>query len=190
MDRRQFIATAGATLAAPWVLRGTARAAEITLKLHHFLPATTNLHANFLEPWSREIAAASGGRIEIQIFPAMQLGGSAPQLYDQARDGVVDIVWTLAGYTAGRFPRLEAFDLPFIAAHRGVVNSAALQEFADAHRAQEFPDVHPLVVWGQPHGVLHSKKLIATLEDIKGLKLRSPTRLCGEALQALGATAV
>ena len=190
MDRRQFLATTGTTLAAPWILMGRARAAEVTLKLHHFLPPTTNAHVNFLKPWSREIAEASGGRIDIQIFPSMQLGGSPPQLYDQARDGVVDIVWTLAGYTAGRFPRLEVFDLPFIAARRGVVNSQAIQEFSDRHRAEEFPDTQPLVIWGQDHGVIHSKKQIATMADMKGVKLRSPTRLCGKALEALGATAV
>ena len=190
IHRRQFLATTGLALAAPFVLRGAARAAEVTLKLHHFLPAVSNVHANFLVPWSQEVQDASAGRIEIQIFPAMQLGGAPPQLYDQARDGVVDIVWTLAGYTAGRFPRLEVFDLPFVAARRGVVNSQAIQEFADKHAAEEFPEVQPLVVWAQDHGVIHAKKQILTLADMQGTKLRSPTRLCGEALQALGATAV
>jgi TRAP-type C4-dicarboxylate transport system substrate-binding protein len=190
IGRRHFLSIAGAGLAAPFVLSGRGRAQEVSLKLHHFLPAGSNVHRNFLEPWAAGVQEASGGRIAIQIFPAMQLGGAPPQLYDQARDGVVDMVWTLAGYTAGRFPRLEVFDLPFVAAKRGVVNSQAIQEFADKHAAEEFPDVQPLVVWGQDHGVIHAKKAITTLADMKGAKLRSPTRLCGEALQALGATAV
>lgn len=190
MDRRQFMATAGIGLAAPFVLRNGARAAEVDLKLHHFLPAVANVHRNFLAPWAAEVEEASDGRIAIQIFPAMQLGGAPPQLYDQARDGVVDIIWTLAGYTAGRFPRMEVFDLPFVAARRGLVNSQAIQEFADKHAAEEFPDVQPLVIWGQDHGVLHAKKQIQTMADLKGMKMRSPTRLCGEGLQALGATVV
>jgi TRAP-type transport system periplasmic protein len=49
----------------------------------------------------------------------MQLGGAPPQLYDQARDGVADIVWTLPGNTPGRFPRIEVIELPFIAHKRG-----------------------------------------------------------------------
>lgn len=190
IDRRQFMTSASIGLAAPFVLRGHALAAEVTLKLHHFLPAITNVHKNFLAPWAAEVQQASGGRIEIQIFPSMQLGGAAPQLYDQARDGVVDIVWTLAGYTAGRFPRMEVFDLPFVAARRGIVNSQAIQEFADKHAADEFPDVQPLVIWGQDHGVIHAKKQIQTMADMKGAKIRAPTRLCAEALQALGATVV
>ena len=149
LNRRQFAASAAIGLAAPFVLRGTARAADVTLKLHHLLPPQANVPTNFLTPWAAEIAEASDGRIEIQIFPAMQLGGTPPQLYDQARDGVVDIVWTLA--------RLHARPLPAAGGvrpalrrrrARGVVNSQAIQEFADKHAAEEFPDTQPLVRLG------------------------------------------
>ena len=60
----------------------------------------------------------------------MQLGGTPPQLYDQAKDGVVDIVWTLPGNTPGRFPSTEVFELPFTASRRSLVNSRACAEFA------------------------------------------------------------
>ena len=73
----------------------------------------------------------------------MQLGGAPPQLFDQARDGVADIVWTLPGNTPGRFPAIEVFELPFVADKRGVVNAQAVQEFADADLQDEFKDVHP-----------------------------------------------
>ena len=58
----------------------------------------------------------SNGEIKVEMYPSMQLGGAPPQLVDQVRDGVVDIVWTVAGYTPGRFPRLEVFELPFMPA--------------------------------------------------------------------------
>ena len=190
IDRRQFVASTAIGLAAPFVLSGRARAADVTLKLHHILPPQANVPTNFLTPWATEIMEASGGRIEIQIYPAMQLGGTPPQLYDQVRDGVVELGWTLAGYTPGRFPRLEAFDLPFVGARSGVVNSQAIQEFSEKHAAEEFPDTQPLVIWGQDHGVIHAKKQIATMADLAGTKIRSPTRLCGLALEALGATGV
>ncbi|MGQ7793289.1 TRAP transporter substrate-binding protein [Faunimonas sp. B44] len=191
IDRRKFLASGAALLAAPALMKATrARAAEVTLKLHHFLPPVSNVHKHFLAPWAEELKAASDGRIEIQIFPAMQLGGAPPQLFDQARDGVVDMVWTLAGYTPGRFPKLETFDLPFVAAKRGVVNAQAIQEFAEKSAADELGEVRPLVVWAQDHGVIHSKRPVETMADLKGLKLRSPTRLAAEALKALGATVV
>ena len=120
----------------------------------------------------------------------MQLGGAPPQLYDQARDGVVDLVWTLPGNTPGRFPVSETFELPFVPHRKAVPNSRALQEFAEAHMKDEFKEVHPICFWAHDHGLIHANKSVKVMEDLKGLKLRFPTRLAGEALRALGATAI
>ena len=134
VSRRKFLGIAGAAVAAPAVMRVTrANAAEVTLRMHHFLPPVALAQTKFLAPWAKKVEADSGGRIAIQIFPSMQLGGTAPQLYDQAKDGIVDMVWTLPGYTAGRFPTAEVFELPFIAHKSAAVNSRATQEFADRH---------------------------------------------------------
>jgi TRAP-type transport system periplasmic protein len=189
--RRRFLALAGSTVAAPALLReGYAQAAQVTLRMHHFLPAVSNGHAKFLAPWAQRVGQESGGRIKIDIFPAMQLGGAPPQLFDQARDGVVDLVWTLPGNTPGRFPIIETFELPFVAHRKAVVNSRALQEFAEANLQDEFKDVHPICFWAHDHGLVHANRPVRTLEDMKGLKLRFPTRLAGEALRALGANAI
>src|SRR3546814_6413149 len=82
-----------------------ASAQEVILRLQHFLPPPSTTHKDFVEPWARKVEAESDGRIKIEIYPSMQLGGKPPALYDQVRDGVVDIVWTLPGYTAGRLDR-------------------------------------------------------------------------------------
>lgn len=192
ISRRTLLAgAASAAVAAPAILRsGEARAADVTLRMHHFLPPVSNGHAKFLAPWAKKVETESGGRIKIDIFPSMQLGGTPPQLFDQARDGVADIVWTLPGNTPGRFPRIETFELPFTAARRAIVNSKALQDFADRNLAQEFGEVKPICFWAHDHGLIHSNRTVATLDDLKGLKLRFPTRLAGEALRALGATAI
>jgi TRAP-type transport system periplasmic protein len=92
-----------------------ATAQEVTLRVHQFLPAQAPVPRNFIAPWAKKVEEESKGRIKVELYPTMQLGGSPPQLYDQVKDGVVDIVWTLPGYTPGRFPRTEAFELPFIA---------------------------------------------------------------------------
>jgi TRAP-type C4-dicarboxylate transport system substrate-binding protein len=186
--RRTVLAT---LLAAPAVLRVTrAGAAEVSLRLHHFMAGVSNGHTGFLVPWAEKVAAESGGRLKIDVFPAMQLGGRPPQLYDQARDGVADIVWTLPGYTAGRFPKIETIELPFIAARTAAVNSAALQAFAERHLAGEFSDVHPICFWAHDRGLIHANRKVARLEDLAGLRVRYPTRLAGEALKALGAVPV
>ncbi len=125
VSRRKFLAAAGGALAAPAVARPALAQAQVTLKLHHFLPPVSNPHQKFLKPWAEKVEAESGGKLKIEIFPSMQLGGTPPQLYDQARDGVVDIVWTLPGNTPGRFPSTEVFELPFTASRRSLVNSKA-----------------------------------------------------------------
>jgi TRAP-type C4-dicarboxylate transport system substrate-binding protein len=191
VSRRQFLATTGATVASPAVWTSSVLAQSVvTLKLHHFLPPISNGHTKMLAPWAKKVEAASGGKIKIDIFPSMQLGGTPPQLYDQARDGVADIVWTLPGSTAGRFPSTEVFELPFIGARRGIVNAKAAQEFADTYLKEEVKDVKLLSYWAHDHGLIHTNKQINTLDDLKGLKLRNPTRLAGEALKALGAISV
>ncbi|PTM42311.1 TRAP transporter substrate-binding protein [Bosea sp. 124] len=194
-DRRRFLGRtltwAGSAVAAPAVLRVTrAHAQEVTLKMHHFLPPVTVGHAKFLKPWADKVAAESNGRIKIDIFPSMQLGGTPPQLFDQARDGVADLVWTLPGYTPGRFTGLEAFELPFVANKRALVNSLAVTEYAQQNLKDELKDVHPICVWTHDHGLIHANRQVKTMEDLKGLKLRFPTRLAGEALRALGANAI
>ncbi|HZT50190.1 MAG TPA: TRAP transporter substrate-binding protein [Hyphomicrobiaceae bacterium] len=189
ISRRKFLAAAGASLAAPAIARPAAAQAQVTLKLHHFLPPVSNPHQKFLKPWAEKIEKDSGGRIKIDIFPSMQLGGTPPQLFDQAKDGVADIVWTLPGNTPGRFPSTEVFELPFTASRRSIVNSKACADFAP-QLANETKDVKLLAFWAHDHGLIHANKQVKTMDDLKGLKLRFPTRLAGEALKALGATAI
>jgi TRAP-type C4-dicarboxylate transport system substrate-binding protein len=191
LSRRTFLAAAGTALGAPALIRSaSAQSPEVTLKLHHFLPPVSNPHRRFLDPWAKKIGAESQGRIKIDIYPSMQLGGRPPQLYDQARDGVADIVWTLPGNTPGRFPSTEVFELPFVAHTKAIVNARACGEFAATHLAGETSDVKLLCFWAHDRGLIHANRKVETMEDLKGLKLRFPTRLAGEALTALGATAI
>lgn len=177
-------------LLAGLIAGGPATAQEITLRLHHFLPPPSTTHKDFIAPWAKKIEAETGGRIKIEIYPAMQLGGKPPQLYDQVRDGVVDIVWTLPGYTAGRFPTVEVFELPFMAASAEATSQAA-HEFYEKHAREEFKDVHPLMVHVHAPGSFHMReKEVRSLDDLKGLKVRAPTRMTNIALKNLGATPV
>jgi TRAP-type transport system periplasmic protein len=189
--RRRLLRMAGIALAAPAVLRATrGNAAEVTFRLHHFLPPVSNAHKLLLVPWADQVSVASDGRIKIQIFPSMQLGGAPPQLYDQARDGIADIVWTLPGNTPGRFPRIEVFELPFVPARKAIANAQAVQEYATTQAKEDFKEVHLITAWAHDRGVIHSKRQVTTMADLSGLKLRFPTRYAGEALRALGASPI
>ena len=187
--RRSLLLAGTAGLAGPALVR-PASAQEVTLRFHHFLPAVSNVHRHFIQPWAQKIQEESGGKLKIQVFPSMQLGGAPPQLYDQARDGVADIIWTLPGNTPGRFPKIEVFELPFVAHRLAAPNAKASWEFYENHLRDEFREVHPIAVWAHDGGSIHANKPVTTMEDLRGLKLRFPTRQAGEALRALGAAPI
>ena len=168
-----------------------AQAQEVTtLKVHFFLPASSYANTLFIQPWCERIAKESANRLKCQSYPSMQLGGTPPQLFDQVRDGVADVVWTLPGYTAGRFPSLEAFELPFTM-QNPEATSKALWDYTQIHSANEFKDVKPLLFHVHGDGVFHmNAKPVKTMADLRGLKLRAPTRLTNKFIAMLGATPV
>lgn len=189
--RRTVLTSMTALLAGPAVLRGTrADAPQVTLKLHHFFSSVSCAHVQFLAPWARKVEAEAGGRIRIDIFPSMQLGGAPAQLFDQARDGLADIVWAVPGTTPGRFPRIEVFELPFVPSHRALVNSKAIEAYAAANLQDEFREVRPLFFSCRDHGVVHANRTVRSIEDLKGLRLHVTNRFAGDAVQALGARGV
>jgi len=170
-------------------MTATSFAQEVTLKLHQMLPPQATIPAKALTPWAEKVMAESGGRIKVELYPAMQLGGKPPELYDQAKDGVVDLIWTVIGYTPGRFPTTEAFELPFNMT-TGEATSKAFHEYCEKNCAKEFADVKVIAWHAHGPGLIHSKNPINKLEDMKGLKIRGGSRVINQMLEKLGATPV
>jgi len=167
-----------------------AAAQEVTLKVHHFWPPGGMPPTLIVQPWCDKIAADSNNRMKCQIYPAMQLGGTPAQLYDQAKDGVADIVLTLPGYTAGRFPIMEVFELPFITS-TAEAGSKAAWDYYLKYGQKEFAGVKPLMFAVHDDGYIHTReKQVKVMADMKGLKMRAPTRMTNKLLAALGATPV
>ncbi|MBI2355069.1 MAG: TRAP transporter substrate-binding protein [Deltaproteobacteria bacterium] len=162
----------------------------VTLKVAHFLPTSSNFHQLVLLPWCDKIAKESGGGLKCQIYPSMQLGGTPAQLLDQVRDGVADIIWTVPTYQAGRFTKSEVFELPFMvkSAEKG---SQAMWDYVHKNAMDEYKGVRLLFTHMHDGSQMHfGKKTVKTLEDLKGLKLRAPTRIGSKTLAALGAVPV
>ncbi len=169
---------------------GRADAEQVTLRLHHFNSPKSIAHRLFIQPWADEVEKKSGGSVKIQVFPAMQLGGKPSDLYDQVRDGVVDIIWTIPGYTPGRFSLTEVFELPFLTGS-ATAASQALTEFHRQWMQDEYGDTHPLVFHSTASTHVHTTgKQIHVLEDLEGMKIRTPSRVSSETLSALGAIPV
>ena len=189
MIRRTLIQTGLATALAVAALPGLAQQ-TVTLKFHTFMAPQSGVWLNMHKPWMAKVEKESGGRIKFEAYPAMQLGGTPVQLYDQVKDGVVDVVWTLPGNTAGRFPRVEVFELPFMMTN-AEATSRAYWEYVQTLAPDEFKDVHLLALQVHGPGVIHTvDKPVRTVDDMKGLKLRAPTRQVTKLLGTLGATPV
>jgi TRAP-type C4-dicarboxylate transport system substrate-binding protein len=190
MKRRSFMqgAAAAAALGAPH-LSGLAQQ-SVTLKFHTFMAPLSNVWLTMHKPWMEKVEKESGGRIKFEGYPAMQLGGTPVQLYDQARDGVVDIVWTLPGNTAGRFPRIEVFELPFIM-NNAEATSKAYWEYFQTQCPDEFKETQVLALHVHGPGMFHTaNKPVNKVSDLKGMKLRGPTRQVTKLLGSLGAIPV
>jgi TRAP-type C4-dicarboxylate transport system substrate-binding protein len=167
-----------------------AQAETITLKVHHFLGPQSIQHTTMLKTWCDNITKDSNNRLNCQIFPAMQMGGTPPQLFDQAKDGVADVVWTVAGYSAGRFTRSQVFELPFMMTNADATSRAAW-DFVQKYAQDEYKDVKLLAVHVHGPGVFFTKnKPIQKMEDLKGLKVRGPTATVTKMLGMMGATPV
>ncbi len=167
-----------------------AQAADETLRLHHFLPPQANVPKLVLDVWADSVEADSQGKIKVERFPAMQLGGKPPELIDQARDGVADIVWTVVGYTPGRFPRTEVFELPFMMTNAEATSRAYWELFQKEMEATEFADYKILGTWVHGPGLIHSARPVAKIEDMQGLKIRGGSRIVNQLIELLGATPV
>jgi TRAP-type transport system periplasmic protein len=189
MKRRTFVqGAAAAALGAPH-LSGLAQQA-VTLKFHTFMAPTSNVWLTMHKAWMDKVEKDAAGRIKFEAYPAMQLGGTPVQLYDQARDGVVDIVWTLPGNTAGRFPRIEAFELPFMM-NNAEATSKAYWEYFQTQCPDEFKETQVLALQVHGPGMFHTtSKPIKSAADLKGLKMRGPTRQVTKLLASVGATPV
>lgn len=189
LTRKSFLKIVGAAAFA--IGSGTAALAqEVTLNLHQFLPAQANVPKLVLDVWADNVEEASGGRIKVDRYPSMQLGGRPPELMDQAIDGVADIVWTVVGYTPGRYPSTEVFELPFMMTDARAMSSAYWQMFEKHMKDTEFKDVHILGTWVHGPGMIHVNKEVKTPADMEGLKIRGGSRTVNTLLEKMGSTPV
>jgi len=176
-----LISTAGAA----------AYAQEVTLRFQHFVsPASAN-PTHFMEPWARKIESDSNGRIKVELYPFMQLGGKATAQYDLIRDGAIDGGWVIPGYQPGRFPEAEALELPFMTTKSAEEASKAAWIFTQKHLMDDFRDVDVIAAHMNGRGLVHKKgPAIARVEDFDGLKIRGPSRPATLLLEKLAASPV
>ncbi len=154
-------------------------------------------YANFFPPkhfngelgaaWAEEIGKRTGGKVKITYFP----GGAllkGDEIYSGVLDGIADIGMSCFAYTRGRFPAMEALDLP-IGYTSGNAATMIANEFYAQFKPKELDGVKMLYAHAHGPGLLHSKKPAKTLEDLKGMKIRA-TGFSAKVAASLGAAAV
>jgi TRAP-type C4-dicarboxylate transport system substrate-binding protein len=188
--RRTFLTGTLAVTAAAGMPRGALAQGAQELKLASFVPPTHVIWADVLLPWAKEIESRSGGKLTVRGFPSMQLGGRPPELYRQMVQGIADIVFTLPGYTSGDFPMMALTELP------GTADSAEdgtrkLWRHFDQFLAREFTAAKVLMLWNSDGaGIMSRERPVRRLEDMKGLKVRTPSAAQAAQIQAMGATPI
>ena len=186
--RRTFLktsiaATATAGLPVPVLAQGTA----VELKMHSFVPPTHVIWTDVLTPWAADVAKRSNNQLTVKLYPAMQLGGKPPELYRQAVQGIADIIFSLPGYTSADFPMMALTELPGTATSADDGTKKLWANF-DQFLARDFKDTKVLMLWNSDTASLMSKaKPIKTLEDMKGMKIRTPSAAQSAQLEAIGA---
>ncbi|MCS5608245.1 MAG: TRAP transporter substrate-binding protein [Alphaproteobacteria bacterium] len=184
-----FVAATAVVGASALITAPRASAQEVTMRLHTFVPAVSRSFKN-VTWWAKQVEKKSGGRIKIKLFPSRQLGGKPSELYDQARRGFVDIIYSLPGYSPGRFPRSEVIELPFVSGKSPRIISPAIQSIYDPWLKDDYKDIHPILIFSAGSMGLFSHKPLNKLDDLKGLKVRVSGRVLGEAFKAIGAMPV
>ena len=165
-----------------------ARAQE--LRLSTFVPPVHVIYREILVPWANEVAKATNGEVKVTLYPSMQLGGKPPELFRQAKDGVVDLVFTLPGYTSPAFPRTQMIELPGLKPD-GLAATNMMWDLLDPYLLPEYEGTKVIALWGaEDAGLMSRGTAIRALEDVKGKRMRSPSAAQAKQLQVMGAVPI
>jgi len=151
---------------------GSSNAQAVPIEIRYsILFPPTHIHAKLADAWSKEIEKRTNGKVKITLYP----GGAllkGPKIYDGILKGITDVGMSVLGYSRGVFPAMEAIDLP-LGYPNGKAATAIINDFYNKFKPKELSKVKVLYLHAHGPGLLHSKKPVNKLEDMKGLKIRS-----------------
>jgi len=160
--------------------------AQTKLNYSNFFPAPAP-QTQIATDWAKEIEKRTGGKVQITMFPGGTLT-PAPQCYDGVVKGISDIGMSVFAYTRGKFPLLEVIDLP-LGIKSGLVATKLINEFSNKFKPKELDEVKVMYLHAHGPGLLHTKKPVNKLEELKGMKIRC-TGMAAKIAGALGGAPV
>ena len=156
----------------------------VEFKLAHFFPATHPAEKELIQEWAKAVSNATDGLVTITSYPGETLLAAA-EIYDGVVTGIADMGLSCFSYTRGRFPLLEAFELPGVVYNNSTVASKVAWEGINDFNPKEVQDTRLMMVLATGSGDLFTKVPVKSLEDLKGLEIRA-TGLSAKTVQALG----
>jgi TRAP-type C4-dicarboxylate transport system substrate-binding protein len=179
-----------AVLAAATICQ-SAQAQQITLKFSHFVPATHGMQTDFIEPWAKALSEKTGGKVKVDIHAANSAFGNTARQADQVKAGATDIALGLRGIPRGRFERTSIFELPFVVGDAYSGSKAVWDLYKDGTLKPDYEGLKVLALMTHHGGLIHTRsKPVRSLEDLKGLRLRTPSDTVSAMLSFLGASPV
>lgn len=167
----------------------TAEAQQIKLKFSSFEPPTAALTARVMTPWAAEVSKASGGNLQIDMYPGGILGRNPLQQLKLVQDGVADIAWIVLGYTPGRFDDADVVGLPF-STNSAMEASVVLTRMFARNEFAGFDDLKVLALAATPPVKIHSTSPILAVADMKGKRVRATGDILVKTVNRLGGVPV
>lgn len=162
-----------------------------TLKISHFLPPHHGIHRDFIEPWARELEQRTDGAVKVEVHPVNTAFGNVARQMDQVRGGVVDIAHGLAGIPRGRLPRSSVMDLPFLTASADSASKTIWDLYKEGLIEADYEGVKPLALHCHNPGQFATiSRPVEKPEDLRGLRLRTPSPAISDMVSFLGGTPV
>jgi TRAP-type C4-dicarboxylate transport system substrate-binding protein len=161
--------------------------AETVIRISSWAPPTHFVNAKVWPEWGAAIAKATQGRVTTKIEYKL---ASPPKQFEIVRDGVADAAWIFHGYNT-RYVATQAVEFPGL----GTSGEAAAYGYWMVHqkylaKANEHRGVKLVGLHSHGPAVIHTKKPLAKLDDLKGLKIRVPGGVGSIVGSILGVTAV
>ncbi|MBI5607045.1 MAG: TRAP transporter substrate-binding protein [Deltaproteobacteria bacterium] len=155
-----------------WIPSQTLAAEPVyALRLTNPLQAES-LVSKALENWGKDLEKRTNGRIKLKYYPNATLA-SMPQQYDAVVKGIAEVGMHILGNTMGRFPLSEVLDLP-LGWPNSTVATRIANEYYEKFKPKELETVKVLWLHEMGPGWLCTlKKPVNTLEDLKGMKMRT-----------------
>lgn len=166
----------------------TSSAEARDIKMAFFASPKHPVWSKLMAPWGEGIKSANVG-LNIVGFPGSQIGGSPPGAFKRVMNSIADVEFAMQGYTSTVFPRTLLVEVPL---QWGSPTDAtkALWKIFDKHLATEYKRVKVLAMWVTDTPTIMTNKMVKTPDDLKGLKLRTPSKNQAAIIRGLGAVPV